>query len=270
MAGLSADTRMTEHSFLVPAYGNSPYLRECLESLRRQTRASPILISSSTPFEGIESITSEYGAQLFVHGPNVSMAHDWNAGLSKVTSKWVTVAHQDDRYAPTYVQSVMGAIESAQEPLMAFSDYVEQVDQTIRSKTLLLGIKKALLQIGFLGRPAVSSTWSKMNAIRFGNAIPCPAVTFRTAGTEPHFSDGFHVNMDWDAWIRKAQQPGSFVWVREPLMIHRIHGDSGTSEGIQAGHRAREDFEMLCRLWPRPIARAIASTYFVAYASNRN
>lgn len=261
---------MTEHSFLVPAYGHSPYLRDCLDSLRQQTRLSPILIATSTPFDGIEAVAREYGAELYVHGPNVSMAHDWNAGLSQVSSRWVTIAHQDDRYEPTYVQAVMGAVERSREPLMVFSDYVEQVNDTIRSKTPLLRIKKVLLELGFLGRQEVGATWSKMNAIRFGNAIPCPAVTFRTATTEPHFSDGFHVNMDWDAWIRKAQQPGSFVWVREPLMIHRIHRDSGTTEGIEAGHRAREDFDTLCRLWPRPIARAIASTYFLAYASNRN
>jgi glycosyltransferase involved in cell wall biosynthesis len=261
---------MPDHSFLVPAYGDSPYLRACLESLRLQTRRSPILISSSTPFEGLGSVAQEYGAELFIHGPNVSMANDWNVGLSRVGSEWVTIAHQDDRYAPTYVEAMMTAIEQSREPLMAFSDYVEEVSGSIRTGTLLLRIKKALLQIGFLGRTEVGSTWSKMNAIRFGNAIPCPAVTFRTRGNEPHFADGFHVNMDWDAWIRKAHQSGSFVWVREPLMIHRIHRDSGTSEGIQAGHRAREDFEMLCRLWPRPIARVIASTYLVAYASNRN
>lgn len=261
---------MIEHSFLVPAYGNSPYLRECLDSLRRQTRPSPILIATSTPFDGLESLARTYGADLYVHGPNVSMAHDWNVGLSRVRSRWVTIAHQDDRYAPSYAQAVMQAIGNARHPLMAFSDYVEQVDDTIRSKTLLLRIKRVLLELGFLGRREIGSTCSKMNAIRFGNAIPCPAVTFRTDSDEPHFSDGFHVNMDWDAWIRKARQPGSFVWVRQPLMIHRIHGDSGTTEGIAAGHRAREDFETLCRLWPRPLARAIASTYFLAYASNRN
>lgn len=261
---------MIEHSFLVPAYGNSPYLRECLDSLRLQTRASPILIATSTPFEGIEALAREYGAELFVHGPNVSMAHDWNAGLSQVRSRWVTIAHQDDRYAPTYVQSMMQAINASREPLMAFSDYVELVNGKLRSNTLLLRIKKALLHFGFLGRREIDSTRSKLNAIRFGNAIPCPAVTFRTACAEPHFADGFHVNMDWDAWIRKAAQPGSFVWVREPLMIHRIHSDSGTTEGIEAGHRAREDFETLCRLWPRPVARAIASTYLLAYASNRS
>lgn len=261
---------MIEHSFLVPAYGNSPYLIECLDSLRQQTRPSPILIATSTPFEGIESLASSYGAELFVHGPNVSMAHDWNVGLSQVRSRWVTIAHQDDRYAPSYAQAVLQAIQHSHHPLMAFSDYVEQVNDSIRSKTLLLRIKRVLLELGFLGRREARSTWSKMNAIRFGNAIPCPAVTFRTESAEPHFSDGFHVNMDWDAWIRKARQPGSFVWVREPLMIHRIHSESGTTEGIEAGHRAREDFETLCRLWPRPLARAIASTYHLAYASNRN
>lgn len=261
----TADT----HTFLVPAYGRSPYLRACLQSLAAQSRRSDILISTSTPFDGLEAIAEEFGARVYVHGPNQGMAHDWNMGLAQITSEWVTVAHQDDVYRPTFAERVMAAIRQSREPNMVFTNYVELVGERLRQRTLLLTIKQVLLGLGFLGRREIGTRWSKMNCLRFGCPIPCPSVTFRTHHRPPHFANGYRVNMDWAAWIRKAQEPGSFVWVREPLMVHRIHAESGTSEGLSAGHREKEDLDTLSRLWPRPIARAIARTYAIAYASNR-
>ena len=37
------------HTFVVCAYKESPYLGECIESLLQQTKKSRILISTSTP-----------------------------------------------------------------------------------------------------------------------------------------------------------------------------------------------------------------------------
>ena len=104
--------------------------------------------------------------------------------------------------------------------------------------------------------------------LRFGSPIPCPSVTFKTPVGEPLFEQGFKLNMDWAAWLKKAREPGEFVWIREVLMHHRIHEMSETSKGIAQGYRAHEDMEILQRMWPRPIARAIAASYGIAYKSN--
>ena len=266
----SPKTSHPSHCFLVPAYQNSPYLRDCLESLVCQKIRSPILIATSTPFDGLDELAKSYGAELFIHGPNIGMAEDWNAGLAQVKTEWVTIAHQDDMYDPAYTLHIFAAIAKAENPNLVFSDYIELIDQKTRSMTLLLLIKKCLLEFGFLGRDEIFSRLAKMNALRFGNPIPCPAVTFRPKSNTQHFAAGFHVNMDWDAWIRKVGEAGSFVWVRKRLMIHRIHRDSGTTEGIAAGHRAREDYDMLKRLWSTPFAWLISKTYWIAYASNRH
>lgn len=259
------------HSFLVPAYQQSPYLRDCLASLSQQTRPSPILVSTSTPFPGLQELVDEYGARLYLHGPNKGIAHDWNEGLRHVQTDWVTIAHQDDIYLPAYAKTVMDAIGRAKEPLLAFSDYAEITEGgSIRRGTRLLRIKQALLKLAFLGRTTVGDRWSKLNALRFGSPIPCPAVTLRTHTGQPHFEDGFKLNMDWAAWIRKANEPGSFVWVKKELMLHRIHSQSETTEGILSGTRKQEDLQILQRLWPRPIARMITSTYGTAYQSNRH
>lgn len=262
---------MTEesHGFLVPAYGQSPYLRECLQSLLKQTRPSPILISTSTPFVGLEEMALEFGAKLYVHTPNQGIAHDWNEGLREMQTDWVTIAHQDDIYLPLYAERVMAAVNQASNPTLVFTDYAETLgDGSVRRNTRLLKIKQGLLHLGFLGRRSISDRWSKRNTLRFGSPIPCPAVTLRAQADHAHFEQGFRLNMDWAAWIRKADEPGSFVWLREELMLHRIHDDSETTDGIVAGYRRDEDLAILCRLWPWPIARLIARTYGIAYQSN--
>ncbi|QCB45752.1 glycosyltransferase family A protein [Hydrogenophaga sp. PAMC20947] len=258
------------HCFLVPAYKKSPYLSACLQSLSNQRHSSSIVISTSTPFKGIEKLAEEYQAELYIHTPNKGIAHDWNAGLEQINSEWVTIAHQDDIYLPTFTSSVLDAISQAKNPSLVFTDYAEIVEDRVRSRTRLLQIKKALLQLGFLGRSVIGDRWSKTNVLRFGSPIPCPSVTLRSQLATPHFELGFKLNMDWAAWLRKAQEPGEFVWVRGVLMHHRIHEDSETSDGIAKGYRIEEDLAILLRMWPKPIAHTIAATYAIAYRSNGN
>lgn len=74
--------------------------------------------------------------------------------------------------------------------------------------------------------------------------------------------------MDWAAWLDLCALQGSFVYLRQPLMVHRIHSGSETSSTIGSGHRAAEDLQLLRRLWPDWIARGIARAYALAYASN--
>ena len=256
------------HSFLVPAYGNSPYLEECIKSLLAQSLASDILISTSTPTPELIAMAKAYAIDVFEHGPNKGIAHDWNVGLEQINSDWVTIAHQDDVYLPSFTSSVLSGISRATNPSLIFTDYAEITGNQIRSQTRLLRIKQALLQLGFLGRSVIGSRWSKTNALRFGSPIPCPSVTLRNQTGAPHFELGFKLNMDWAAWLRSAQEPGEFVWIREILMHHRIHEQSETTEGIARGYRFDEDMVILQRIWPKPVARAIAVTYGIAYKSN--
>ena len=81
------------------------------------------------------------------------------------------------------------------------------------------------------------------------------------------FSEDLKVNLDWEAWLRLAGKEGAFVYARERLMLHRIHGTSETSEGIRAGVRAEEDRMMFEALWPLPVARVLARAYSLSYQS---
>ena len=258
---------MHEHSFVIPAYGASPHLRDCLASLRAQTRPSPLLISTSTPHDGVAVLAHEYGARLVVHAPNKGIGHDWNVALDHAKSRWVTLAHQDDVYLPDFTENTLAVAARHPHASLVLTGYGELLDGELRTLTPMLWVKRLLLELGFLGREAVIHASAKRRLLRFGCAIPCPSVTLRA---EPalRFREDLRVNLDWDAWLRLATQPGAFAYLRQTLMLHRIHAASETSDAIRAGVRAREDLMMFQSLWPAPVARMLARLYALSYGSN--
>ena len=57
----------TNHTFAVCAYKESPYLKECLESLVNQTVKTNIIIATSTPNEYIDKLAEKYGIKVYVN-----------------------------------------------------------------------------------------------------------------------------------------------------------------------------------------------------------
>ncbi|HYM86707.1 MAG TPA: glycosyltransferase [Pseudoxanthomonas sp.] len=254
-----------EHGFIVPAYGASPYLRECLDSLRAQTRPSPILISTSTPWPGLADLANEYGARLAIRSPNAGIGRDWNTALAHANTSWVTLAHQDDIYLPRFTELTLAAASTHADTQLVMTGYGEVLDGVPRTRTAMLAIKRLLLELGYLGRDHIASRAAKRRLLRFGCPIPCPSVTLRVSPPGLRFREDLKVNLDWEAWLRLADQPGAFARVRECAMLHRIHAASETSEGVRAGVRAREDLMMFESLWPAPVARLLARAYALSY-----
>lgn len=272
--GLSITSMNTiSHCVVVPAYGQSPYLRDCLASLAAQTRPSPVLVCTSTPFDGMDALCDQFGARVMRHSPNRGIAHDWNVALAQARGEWVTIAHQDDVYLPRFVERTVALVERHPGAILAFTDYEEMDNDGVRPRALPLRVKRWLIECGMWGREHAPSRWSKTNLLRFGCAIGCPTVSLRrTAVPEGiKFEERYRVNLDWDFWLKLAQEtPGSFVSDRSVLMRHRIHDRSETTAGILDGVRAREDQELFSRMWPGPVAKMLARAYGTSYSYNRS
>ncbi len=257
--------RLPDHSFVVPAYGDSPYLRECLASLKAQSLpGSEIIIVSSTPSRFQRELALEFQVEYIAHSPNRGIGADWNAAVAQATRSWVTIAHQDDVYRSEFVRCTLDAGLSS-DALLVVTKYREMMDGKVRNPSLMLRIKDVLLELGFLGRRRVRSRSAKMRILRFGCPIPCPAVTLGPRGKNIRFREDLRLGVDWEAWIRLSRQDGSFQYVRRPLMLHRIHSGSETSAGIRGGQRAKEDGEIFRMMWPKPIAALLARVYALSY-----
>ncbi|MFP2932708.1 glycosyltransferase family A protein [Pyxidicoccus sp. 3LG] len=258
------------HIYVVPAYGHSPHLADCLASLAAQSTRSRIVVSTSTPFEGMEAMVQGYGASLFVHGPNRGIGVDWNAALCQGEGRLVTLAHQDDLYHPDHTAEVSAAFAKHPDAILAFSAYQEVMNGAPRPANLLMWVKRIQIELGFLGTGHVASAFSKKRLLMFGNPIACPAVTldFRKV-PDFRFNTEMRTNMDWEGWLSLARRPGGFVHVRKALVSHRIHPGSETTACIADGYRAREDYAMFRAMWPAWAASLLAKMYSVSYASNR-
>lgn len=257
-----------DHSFVVPAFGVSAHLRHCLDSLHAQTATgSEILLTTSTPSGALERIASEYAVGYYVHGPNAGIGRDWNAALDRATRGWVTIAHQDDVYSPDFVCETMRLVEATPDAVLVMTRYAEIVGDTgmVSNASMMLRIKAALLELGFLGRSSVRRERDKQRLLRFGCPVPCPSVTLGPGLQALRFREDLKVDLDWEAWLRAAFIPGAFCYSRRTLMHHRIHADSETSSGVRDGVRAKEDAAMFAALWPAPLARLLARAYALSY-----
>ena len=243
---------MSNHSFAVMAYKESPYLSHCLDSLMNQTVRSEIFITTSTPSPYIDEIAKKYGIQVFVTEPAKGIAHDWNFSLDSAKTKYVTLAHQDDIYVPDYTERCLKSSEKFDDTLICFTGYSELInDEKERSSTLMLNAKKVL---NFMFMPfkknIKSKSWKRFSQA-FGTPIPCPTVMFnKELLGDFKFSEKYKVSLDWDAWLRMSSMNGRFVYIPKILVKHRIHLDSATTEGIKANVRQTEDFEIYCRINP--------------------
>ncbi len=113
------------HTFVICAYKESEFLEECVESLKKQTIKSNIIMVTSTPNEHIKKIANKYGIKLFVNYGEGGIAQDWNFGISQCKTEYITIAHQDDIYEPEYLVNILKNIEKARKPIILFTDYGE-------------------------------------------------------------------------------------------------------------------------------------------------
>lgn len=114
-----------DHTFVICAYGDSPYLEDCLKSLLSQTVKSNIILYTSTPSEFIESICQKYAIPVNT-SVGGGIGEDWNNALSFVTTQYATIAHQDDYYEPTYLMEIQERIKKHKDAIILYSDYFEE------------------------------------------------------------------------------------------------------------------------------------------------
>ena len=261
----------SNHAFVIPVYGQPPYLSACIESIRRQScNSSLIVISTSTPSVAVEDISRKYKIPLVINPSRSDIATDWNFALTSCDAELVTIAHQDDLYDELYVETMSDAIRRHPDTLIAFSDFREHAPQGQRRVNINVRIKRMLCARAFGRREALGLPREKLRLLALGNPVCCPSVVInRKRLPDFRFSERFKTNLDWEAWARMAQLPGEFVYVRKALVSKCVHPLSETSVTIANRIREKEDRYMFEQFWPKPIAAAIFSLYKLGYIANR-
>ncbi len=259
------------HTFVVPAFRESPYLEACIVSLKKQSERSEVLVVTSTPSEFISSVCRRNGVPLAVNHKGGGIAGDWTYAYERAGTDYVTLAHQDDVYLPDYARMCIDTAVNAagNDALIVFTGYRELERERVRFPGAHLCIKRILL-FPFVFKRGIFSRYLKRAMLSFGSPIQCSSVTFHKSRIGPFaFTPGLQCNIDWDAWLRLAERDGAFVFADRVLMYHRIHSGSQTSQQIKLRVRQVEDKEFFLRLWPKPAALLLLKLYSFAMIFNR-
>lgn len=267
---------MSRHVFAICAYKDSPYLEECIRSLKGQTVESRIICCTSTPSPYIERLAKRYQIPLYVRDGESNIREDWLFALQKADGELVTIAHQDDRYSHDYVRMLLNAYEKYPDMTVFAGDYVTlKMDAGAVSTCGQRGhierwnrvwLVKKLLRLPLRFTFLADRTFMKRGALLFGNSICCPSCTYNKArvGAEL-FRSRFDFALDWDNLYELAGKPGRFVCVEKPVIAYRVHEGATTKACIEDHRRMNDEIAMFEKMWPRPMVRLLMHFYKKAY-----
>jgi len=258
------------HTFVIPAFGKSLFLEECILSLLKQTIPSEILITTSTPDPLIIELASKYKLEVIINEIRKNIASDWTFAYKQCRTKYLTIAHQDDVYLPGYTETCLGIAESFgnNDTLIVFTNYRELSENKVRRTSGVLLIKQLLL-MPFHINHAISNRFLKRIILSFGNPVSCPTVMFNRDNIGMFdFSDKYGYNLDWEAWLRLAGKKGKFIYAGRKLMLHRLHFESQTTIQIKNNNRLIEEEKIFREIWSKPVAKVLMFFYRIGSKFN--
>lgn len=255
----------TNHTFAVCAYKESPHLCECIESLINQTVKTNIIICTSTPNEYISHIATKYDISLYIKETPSDIQDDWNYAYNFAKTDYVTVAHQDDIYDNHYVEEFLKVINRYNDWSIFFSDYTPIIHGDMSKRDLNCRIRR-LLKFFIKNTDKANRVWRKKSILRFGNSIVCPLVTYnKKLLGDSIFTSVYKFNLDWDTFLKLANQDGRFLYVDKVLGHFRIHDGATSKAFIDNRNREIEDMSMFEKFWPKWFSKFIMIFYVKAY-----
>jgi len=256
---------MLSHTFAICAYQNSPYLKACIKSLKRQSVPARIILCTSTPGPQLRELAERYEIPLFVRNGAGGIQADWNFAYETAASRLVTIAHQDDFYHRDYLKTVQESWEKYPDITVFHTDCAVVRDGK-RMRPGIIQYVKHLLRMPLRLHALADRTWIKKLPLRFGNPIICPSCTYnKEALGVPLFTSEYEFALDWDTMWKLAKRPGRFFSVEKPLIAYRIHEASATKACIQNRKRLQEETKMYQKMWPEPLVKILMLFYKAAY-----
>lgn len=252
-----------DHTFAILAYEESPYLEECIRSIMTQSEKGEMIICTSTLNDHIYGIAGKYNIPIRINEESKGIGSDWNYAFDRAETRLVTLAHQDDIYEREFLERTLEGINDADTPLISFTDYYEIQKERIATYENYINLRIKKMMLTPLRSKSLRATkWLKRLLLSFANPICCPSVTC-VRDNLPHklFDEELYGSIDWAAWESLSKRDGTFVYIPQTLVGHRMYKDSSTMMLIRNGQRKKEDYEVLKLFWPEPIAKAINAVY---------
>lgn len=101
-------------SIVIPTYNGAEFIEQCIESALNQTRpADEIIVSDDNSSDDTLKLCEKYTDRIKLYkktdGPS-GFVNGWNTAISHANSTYISILHQDDILAPTFLEEVENAL----------------------------------------------------------------------------------------------------------------------------------------------------------------
>lgn len=226
----------------VPAYGDSPHLREAVTSVLAQDCDGWALtvLDDGPPDPGLAEWFAGLGERVVYHRnpERLGINRNFARCLEVVATELVTVLGSDDRMLPGYVRTMTAAADAHPE-VAWLHPRVRVVDDS--------GTPAATLQDRIKGRlsisaPAVVGGEDLAVSLLRGNWMYFPAVAFRTETVRPYgFRPGWEIVLDLDLYLRLLVDGATAALIDTECFEYRRHDESLSSQQRHTGARFSEE-----------------------------
>jgi glycosyltransferase involved in cell wall biosynthesis len=248
-------------SVVTPVYNGAPYLRECIQSVARQTHENfEYFIVDNCSTDGSFEIAQEEAASdnritAIRHAEHVGPIQNWNRSLTTVSqeSDYVKFVHADDWLFPDCLARMIGVAESDQKVGIVSAYRLEEdkvsLDRLPMAAPRLPGEDTFIMD----GREVARAILMEKASV-LGSPT---SIMFRSdllRGGDPFFAE-VYLHADKEACLRLLQNC-DFGFVRQVLTFTRRHNESVTSLTNRLDTRRQENLLMLKELGPGVLSAA--------------
>jgi glycosyltransferase involved in cell wall biosynthesis len=241
----------------IPTYNGEKYIKECFESVFRQTYpAYEILVVDDQSTDRTVEIVKKYqndlkNISLYINNKNLGLTGNWNRCIELSKNKWIKFVFQDDILYPDCLRKMYDQLKKDNsEFCICGRDFIleDNISDYLRDFYLNKVIKpEKLFKPGNISKETFSVLISNY---LFNNVLGEPTTFLFNKSLVLRygkFSRDIPQLCDYEFAVRLASNTG-FSFVPDSLVKFRVHGHSASQENHKYQSDILEDIEPLLLL----------------------
>ena len=239
-------------TFAIPFWRRPAYLHEALASVvaqRNRAWRCIVMDDGGEPEADVAPVVTAFADSRITyvrHAVRLGMVGNWNQGIDRAATEFVTLLHADDRLLPDYCDVVF-ALADAHPHAAGLATGAAIIDATGRSAFSFPDAVKRLLIPA--GEPWLLAGETGLRAIARGDFVMCPTVAWRRERLGARrFDPAWKQVQDLDFLARLLLDGDSIVGTRRRVYAYRRHAASATSLQTRDLSRFEEEVAVLDRI----------------------
>lgn len=205
---------MSKTTIVIPCFNAEKYLRETLESLRKQTIETTVIAVDDGSTDLTWSILQEYPEVISLQQTHGGLGKAMNTGVRASTTPYYIHLSADDNFTPDFIRLAELKIEET------MADVV-------------IPTYKVFGQDNYIWNLPGFSDWIKQSNTVFFSSLTRKSLWEKLGGFEEHMP--YSGIEDWEFWIRAHEAGAISVQLEEIGVEYRLH-DTNMTKTTAAPH----------------------------------